>query len=656
MLSFPDPSPAAAASPKQSAALDAAPSKTPPILLALLLAVATVALYAPVRHHPFVNYDDGAYVTRNDHVKAGLTRQSIMWAMTSYDAANWHPVTWLSHIVDYQLFKDNAGAHHDVNLALHVLNLLVLFWVLYRATGYAGRSAMVAALFALHPINVESVAWIAERKNLLSMLFFLLTIAAWSWYVRKPRLPRYVLVMLLFALGLMSKPQVVTLPFVLLLWDYWPLRRVALRPSLLALRQNSLDEISGGPRTRNSQERPSDEKRKAKSEWRGLIEEKIPLFAMSAAGAVMTMKAQTSGGGFNPDYTLFQRLENAAFSYARYLGKAIWPSHLALIYPHPGNSLKTWEAALSLLLLIIISIFVVRLRDRRYLLVGWLWFLGTLVPMIGLIQVGRQAMADRYAYLPFVGLFIMVTWGIADFAQQRRLARAWLAVPACAVLMALALLSYRQISYWSDDVVLWAHTLEITTGNYAAENELADALDGKGRTEEAQQHFLHALAINPNYPPALMYLAVHNQREGKLRAAIAQYQQVIVITTENPAYQNKTVQAAACANAGYAFRGLGEVTQARDYLKQAVALDPDRFEPWLDYGIVSQQLGDLTTAIHAYYQSVSIHPTDVGYLLLAQALKVDAHPVEAKWAEQKAKDLTRDYPSAQQAAARMIAP
>ena len=624
MLSFPDPSPAAAGSPKQAAVSDAR-SKAIPILLALLLAVATTGLYAPVRHHAFVNYDDGAYVTRNLHVKSGLNRQSVVWAFTSYDAANWHPVTWLSHIVDYQLFQDNAGAHHDVNLLLHVLNVLVLFWVFFRATGYAGRSAIVAALFALHPINVESVAWIAERKNLLSMLFFLLALGAWGRYVQKPRWPRYVLVMLLFALGLMSKPQVVTLPFVLLLWDYWPLQRfsVAVESSARKLLR--------------------------------LVEEKLPLFAMSVAGAIMTVKAQTSGGGFNPDYTLFQRLENAAFSYARYIGKAFWPSHLALIYPHPGDSLKTWEAALSLLLLVMISIFVVRLRERRYLLVGWLWFLGTLVPMIGLIQVGRQAMADRYAYLPFVGLFIMITWGAVDLAQQRHGSQAWLAVPACTALLALAVLSHRQISYWNDDVTLWTHTLQMTTGNYAAENELADALDSVGRTEEAQQHFLRALAINPNYPPALMYLAVHNQREGKLREAIAQYQRVIVITTENPAYQNKTVKASAFANAGHAFRVLGEIAQARDDLKQAVALDPERFEPWLDYGIVSQQLGDLTTAVHAYYQSVSIHPTDIGYLLLAQALKEDAHPVEAKWAEQKAKDLTRDYPSAQQAAARMIA-
>ena len=647
MLSFPDLSPAATAGPTKAATSPPQHSRTRPVLFAVLLAVATIALYAPVRHHPFVNYDDGSYVTRNDHVKAGLTRQSIVWAFTSYDAANWHPVTWLSHIVDYRLFKDNAGAHHDVNLLLHVLNVLVLFWVLYRATGYAGRSAMVAALFALHPINVESVAWIAERKNLLSMLFFLLTLGAWGWYVRKPRLPRYLTVMVLFALGLMSKPQVVTLPFVLLLWDYWPLKRLALRHSPFALRQNGSSESSGERRVANSEQRPS-------GEWRRLLEEKLPLFAMSAAGAIMTMKAQSSGGSFNPDYTLFQRLENAVVSYARYIGKVFWPSHLALMYPHPGNSLQTWQAGLALLLLILISVFVVRARERRYLLVGWLWFLGTLIPMIGLIQVGRQAMADRYAYLPFVGLFIMICWGVADFAEERHLSLAWLAVPACAVLLALAVLTHRQIDYWSDDVTLWTHTIQNTTGNFTAECEFADALNGLGRTQEAQQHFLRALAINPDYPPALMYLAVRNQREGNLREALAQYQQVIVITGRRT-YRNKVVRATAFANAGHALRDLGEITQARDYLKQAVALDPDQFAPWMDYGIVSQQLGDLATAIHAYYQSTTIHATDVGYVLLAQALKEDAHPVEAKWAEQRAKDLTRDYPSAQQAAARMIA-
>jgi len=641
VLSFPDLSPATTSLSKQSATSGSQPSKTTPILLAVLLAVITVALYAPVRHHPFANYDDGVYVTRNDHVKSGLNRHSIEWAMTSYDAANWHPLTWLSHIVDYQLFKDNAGAHHDVNLLLHVLNVLVLFWVLYRATGYAGRSAMVAALFALHPINVESVAWIAERKNLLSMLFFLLTVGSWGWYVHKPRTSRYLIVMLLFALGLMSKPQVVTLPFVLLLWDYWPLERPAFRHSQFAFRQNNSGESSG-------------EKRTANGEWRRLLEEKIPLFALSAAGAIMTVKAQRSGGGFNPDYTLFQRLENAVVSYARYIGNAVWPSHLALMYPHPGNLLQSWQAGLALLVLIAISVLVWRARQRRYLLVGWLWFLGTLVPMIGLVQVGRQAMADRYAYLPFVGLFIMVTWGVADFAQERHFPRAWLAVAACAVLLVLAVLTYRQIGYWSDDVTLWTHTIQITTGNYIAENELADALDARGRNQEARQHFLRALAINPDDAPALMYLAVHNQRDGKLREAIAQYQQVIVITG-NPAYRNKLFRAAAFANAGHAFRDLGQIPQARDDLKQAVALNPDRFESWLDYGIVSQQLGDLTTAIHAYYQAATIHPSDIGYLLLAQALNDAAHPTEAKWAEQKAKDLTRDYPRAQQAAARIIA-
>jgi tetratricopeptide (TPR) repeat protein len=245
----------------------------------------------------------------------------------------------------------------------------------------------------------------------------------------------------------------------------------------------------------------------------------------------------------------------------------------------------------------------------------------------------------------------MVCFGLADWAQQKHLSPAWLAVPACAV-VALAALTYRQIGYWNDDVTLWTHTIQMTSGNYAAEGELGDALLGLGRSEEAREHFLRAVAINPSYPPALMFLAVQNQREGKLREAIAQYERVIVITA-NPAYQNKVVRATAFANAGHAYRDLGQRAQARDYLKASVALKSDKFEPWVDLGILSQQLGDLPTAIHAYYQAVTIHPTDVGYLLLAEALKQDGHPVEAKWAEQKAKDLTSDYQRAQQAAARI---
>ena len=618
-----------------------------PLTALLLLMVVTAALYSPVRHHPFVNYDDGVYVTDNDHVKYGLYRGNLRWAfkwaMTSYDAANWHPVTWYSHMLDCRIFGLKPAGHHAVNLLLHVINVALLFLVLRRAMGRAWPSLMVAALFALHPINAETVAWIAERKNLLSMMFFLLTLGAWTWYARRPRWYRYLAVAFLFALALMAKPQVITLPFVLLLWDYWPLQRMfAAQPS------------ANGPA----------ERAPARSfSW--LLLEKLPLLGLSAGSAVLTVKAQRQGGGFNPDYTLLVRMENAVVSYARYIGKAFWPSHLAPMYPHPGNSPQAWQAALAVLVLIAISALVLRLRKRRYLLVGWLWFLGTLVPMIGLVQVGRQAMADRYAYLPFIGLFIMVGYGVADATavhartsrsdtQRRGVSSAWLPVVGCSILLVLAVVTHRQIGYWGDDIALWTHTTQVTSGNYEAEDNLGEALLAADRPDEAYRHFLRAAAFYPTYPRTLMFLAVHNQRDGKLQEAIAQYNQVIA-ETQNAVYQNAAMRAVAFTNLGHAYRDLGEFSLAKQSLDSALALKPDDFSAWLDLGLVSQKMGNLPDAIHAYYEAVRVHPSDIGYLLLAQALKQAGHKIETQWAEQKAKDITSDYPRAQELANRMLA-
>jgi len=286
------------------------------LILGLVLVVATLVLYYPAIHHPFVNYDDDGYVTENHHVQSGLTWDSVAWAFTSYDQANWHPVTWLSHALDWQLFQLDPAGHHGTNVLLHALNVAVLFWILLQATGSAGRSFMVAALFALHPINVESVVWVAERKNLLSMLFFLLALGAYRWYAREPRPGRYAVVAFFFALGLMAKPQVITLPFVLLLWDYWPLRRMFADGGPVA----TGTEIAFPPRS-----------------FLNLLLEKLPLVALSAISAVVTMNAQRVGGGINPELSLAARLANAVVCYARYVGKAVWPTRLAPMYPHPGN-------------------------------------------------------------------------------------------------------------------------------------------------------------------------------------------------------------------------------------------------------------------------------------------------------------------------------
>jgi len=655
---------------RSTSALPAATSLRTTALLSFLLALFTVPLYAPVQTHPFVNYDDDVYVTVNDHVKAGLTWQTFTWALTTYDAANWHPLTWLSHATDYQLFGDNPAGHHDHNLLLHAINAVLLFWVLLRATGYAGRSWMVAALFALHPINVETVVWIAERKNLLSMLLFLLALGAYQWYASAPRegngqsrLLRYLTVVFLFALALMAKPQVITFPFVLLLWDYWPLERVAWVPRVwrspdLGSRQAvPLTQVSktAGPfgklRAGSGALKVNREQRQV--ETRLLLLEKVPLLLMSAASALLTIASQRTGGGFNPDYTFLARSENAVVSYVRYIGKAFWPSHLAVMYPHPGSSLKLWQAGAALAILALISALAVSARQRRYLLVGWLWFLGTLVPMIGIVQVGRQAMADRYAYLSFIGLFIMVCWAVADWAEQHHVAKKWIAVPSCAVLLALAFVTHRQIGYWSDNITLWTHTLQVTTDNFQAEDDLGQALEKAGRIDEAIPHYVRASQINPSFPPAIMYLAVNDQRGGKLREAIAKYKEVIR-DTDNASYQNAAMRSMAFGNMGDAYRELGELADARSSLQSAVALNQKSFQVWMDLGVVSQRLGDPAAAAHAYEQAVQIKPYDVGYLLLARTLEQLGQHDKAAQALQQAKVLTNNYERAQQKAAGLL--
>jgi protein O-mannosyl-transferase len=598
--------------------------------IVLVLVACTVVLFLRVRDHPFVNYDDAAYVTHNDHVKSGLNRRTVLWAFTTDYAANWHPLTWLSHAADYEMFGDNPAGHHDVNLLLHAINVALLFWVLFTATGYVGRSGMVAALFALHPINVETVVWIAERKNLLSMLFFLLALGAYNWYAsaamagvaRRIRIARYLAVVVLFALALMAKPQVVSFPFVLLLWDYWPLGRVKTAAQ--------------------------------RSELLFLILEKIPLLLLSVGSSLLTVWAQWNFGGFNPDYSFFVRSENAVVSYVRYIGKAFWPSHLAPMYPHPGTSLKTWQAGLAVLVLAGISAVVVWARDRRYLTVGWLWFLGTLVPMIGVVQVGRQAMADRYAYLPFIGLFIMICWGVSDFAEQRRISRTYLAVASCAVLLALTAATRRQIGYWGDNITLWKHTIEVTRPNYEAEEDLAEALQKENRVDEAEVNFLRAAAINPSYPRTLMYLAVHDQREGNLIGAIEKYKRVIS-KTDNAVHQNATIRAMAFGNMGDAYRRLGDLEEARSCLESAVALNQLTFQVWMDLGLVSQKLGGAKRAAEAYGKAMQIEPYDVGYLLLARALQDSGEKAAADAAVQRAKLLTHNYEEAQRMAAAMLA-
>jgi hypothetical protein len=513
------------------------------LVLGGLLVVATLTLYHPVFHYPFANADDDSYISDNIHVEYGFEPDTVRWAFTTFHDANWHPLTWLSHALDCHLYSLDAGKHHQTNVILHAINALLLFCVLLRATGYVGRSAMVAALFALHPINVESVVWISERKNVLSMLFFLLALGAYRWYALRPRVGRYAVVAILYAMGLMSKPQVITFPFVLLLWDYWPLRRMVAN-----------NEAASGTLT------PAVP---AQSFWR-LLWEKVPLFALSAASAIVTVKAQGTGGamsGVLNTYPFVLRLENAIVSYVRYIGKAIWPSHLAFMYPH--SSFAVWQVSAASLVLLVITAMAVAGRRRRYLLVGWFWFLGTLVPMIGLVQVGAQAMADRYAYLPFVGLFIMLCWGIADWAEQRHLSLAWLATPSLLVLLLLTMVAHRQIGYWSDNVTLWAHTVQVTRGNWIAENNLGAALLDKGQMEDAIGHFRSAEAIYPYDPRTYLFIGFYEQKKGNFQQAIEQYQKVISVTQDD-VWNNAKLRDNAWVNMGYVYRDMGDPVRAAE--------------------------------------------------------------------------------------------
>lgn len=592
---------------EKSAGLSLSPQRQT-LILGLLLVVATLALYNPVSHHPFVNYDDDRYVGDNAHIKAGLHWETIRWAFTTYDEANWHPLTWLSHALDCQLFGLNPAGHHYTNVLLHALNVLLLFIVLRRSTGSVWRSCMVAALFAVHPINVESVAWVAERKNLLSMLFFLLALGAYRWYAIKPRIGAYLLVVFLFACGLMSKPQVITLPFVLLLWDYWPLRR--------------------------------------EKEFSWLVREKLPLFALSAASAVITIRAQKAGNAISTlvKYPLSVRLENAVVSYARYCEKAFWPMHLSPIYPHPADSLKSWQVPVSILFLLVISGLVVVARQRRYSLVGWLWFLGTLVPMIGLVQVGSQAMADRYAYLPFIGLFIMACWGAADWGQQRHFPSKVLAGISILVLLALALVAHRQINYWGDNVTLWSHALQVTSNNFIAEDNLGGALLAEGQLEEAQPHFRAAAAIHPADPISNLNIAFYEMQRNDLPAAVQQFRKTIELT------QDDRLRASAFTNLGAIYNRLGDYDHARESFTAAVALRPRIIRAWMGLGLAAYRSKDFSTAIMAYSKANAIQPSDVIYLLLARALEQDGRRDEAQAATAEAKRLAENFAQAQQIA------
>ena len=547
------------------------------ILVCLFLILATFTVYWQVQNYDFVNFDDSKYTYENRHVQEGLTLESITWAFTTIHASNWHPLTWLSHMLDYQLYGMNPGWHHLTNLFLHIANTLLLFLVFRKMTDSLWQSGFVAALFALHPLHVESVAWVSERKDVLSTFFWMLTMWSYIWYVEHPAVKRYILVVLFFALGLMSKPMLVTLPFVLLLLDFYPLNRF----------QSQQPKGSANAQQRSIALR--------------LILEKIPLFVLVAMSSAMTFYAQKHGGAVKSldFFPLKARLANALVSYVKYIGKMVYPSKLAVLYPHPGM-LPWWKIAGAFLLLVSISFLAIRVvKQSPYFAVGWLWYLGTLVPVIGLVQVGIQSMADRYTYVPLIGIFIIIAWGIPELVAQWQYSKIWLATLATVVLTILMAMTWKQVGCWENSITLFEHTLKVTTNNYVPHNNLGMALENQGHTKKAIEHYLQALQIKPDYEDAHYNLGLVLDKQGRTAEAIEHYLQALRIKPDFEKAHN---------NLGAALDKQGRTEEAIEHYLQALRLKPDYEKTHNNLGAAFFSKGRIDTAIVHFREALRIKP------------------------------------------------
>jgi protein O-mannosyl-transferase len=599
----------------------------------LLLVVATFVAYAPAFHHGFISYDDDRYVTDNAHVRGGLRGADIRWAFTTFEQANWHPLTWISHQLDCQLFQLNPAGHHFTSTLLQAIDAALLFLILQWFTGATWRSGIVAGLFAVHPINVESVAWVAERKTLLSMLFLLLAMAAYGWYVRKPNIGRYAAVTVLFAAGLMSKPMVITLPFILLLLDYWPLGRMRV--------------VSGESRGENWGEQAFAPQTES---FAKLCVEKIPLLLLAAGSAAITMFVQRAGGAVVSSHrvSLGLRIGNAVVSYALYLKKMLWPSELAIIYPYP-HALPGWQVGAAAALLVAVSLVVLRYRAGRYLVTGWLWYLGTLVPMIGLVQVGNQAMADRYAYLPLIGVFVMIVWAAGDWVKVHPVTAKYAAVIVGGVVAVLCWTTRAQLSYWESDYRLWSHALKINPRNFVAENNLGLALIRQGRRDEAIPHFREAAAIEPGDPTSQLNLGIYAQEQRDIPQAVARYAEVLRLTTD------AQLRASAYANLGSIYFGAHDYTRAKENFEAVLRLDRAFPVVIRDLGLIAEKNDDWNGSIQYFARLVAVEPNGVNYFLLAQAFHQAGRDTDATWAYQQAVRLSKDINETRGAAAQLQA-
>jgi len=518
-------------------------------LVSLCLILAILVPYRQVIHFDFVGYDDELYVTENLHVQNGFTAKGVKWAFTTFHSANWHPLTWLSHMLDCELYGLNPTGHHWVNLQFHIANTLLLFFILLKMTGALWRSAFVAALFALHPLHVESVAWISERKDLLSTFFGLLMIFAYYRYVKVSSLKNYLLVIILFSLGLMAKPMLVTFPFVLLLLDFWPLERFQYKSDYLL--QSERTTYYG---------------------FKGillLILEKIPLFIPVVISSVLTFLAQKSEGAVKAlgVLSLKTRIANALVSYVNYVSKAIWPDKLAVFYPHPGNTLAVWQILGAALLIAIALFLAIRAsKNYPYVTVGLLWYLGTLVPVIGLVQVGDQAMADRYTYVPLVGLFIIVAWGVSDLFKKWHYRKVFLGISAAIILSALIACTFFQVTHWKNGITLFENAVNVTVNNYLSHNNIGIAL-GSVDLDRAIFHYKEALRIKPDFAKAHYNLANALAEQGQIDEAIDHYLETIRI---KPDYAD------AYNNIGILLFDKGNYDEVVLYYTKALKINPQK--------------------------------------------------------------------------------
>jgi tetratricopeptide (TPR) repeat protein len=580
------------------------------IAICLGLAAGTFILYWPITHDGFTNFDDDGYVTGNPHVKAGLTWAGILWAFQAGYAANWHPLTWISHMIDVQLFGMDPAGHHFMNLLFHTANTLLLFILLNNLTGAIWRSAFVAALFAWHPLHVESVAWASERKDVLSAFFWMFTLIAYGSYAKARSASRsgfataqYLLSLFLFACGLMSKPMVVTLPFVLLLLDFWPLQRF--NPSTL----------------------------------KQLLLEKIPFFALAFAGSVVTYLVQKTGGAVSGDPLSF-RVLNALWAYERYIAKIFWPSGLAIVYPFPAHGLLLLGIIAAVLLAVCSLAFTFLSGQKPYFFTGWFWFLGTLVPAIGVVEVGSASMADRYSYLPSIGLFILVTWALADFIKSPH-GKNLLAVTGTAALMICIILTHIQIGYWRNSITLFSHALQVTTDNYVADACLGQALDIAGDDKDALKYCGEAVRIDPDYSPGQFFLGTALWKTGDTKNAEIHLSAAARSATRDSGFQY---------NVGKFFMERGRLTEAATYFAFAITNNPDNSnlaeehnalgKTYLKEGNVKDAASELSKAVALEPDTAQFH-YDLGTLLF-NASKTDQATAEYS----KAIELQPDFAQA----------